>query len=196
MRLQRILPSGFEIVVLFILTVAVLCMGDASLLLSRYRLMNEQVVALVDIGQYVNNYIQAMLDTLDTFAFAPSLTMFVLWGGVGLVTFNVFTRAVSLFKTGAFDLTVSIHYIHPQNFSQLRFWRNILLDFFLKLVSIAGAIGSTIILFTVLLPSGFVLSRVIIYYPTYLSSLLSLSSAIALIWGGMLLMAFFLRLAL
>jgi len=151
MKLQRIIPTWFEAIGLFVLVVLFVLVGSTPQLLEYYGLNNANQV----IKQGAGHAITTGLGRLDGLSFTASAVTFLVWAVVGILCFAIVQALSRVYQEVKEENQVSSsRYIHPNTFARATFWRQVALDFVSIFLSLAILIAGFYLLFAFVLPAA------------------------------------------
>jgi len=125
-RLQRIVPSLYEIVGLLFLAIALLIVGNSQALLKYYGLNSSQQV----IQQSTHTILSHGLGKIDSFSATDRVVTFAIWAFVGILCFSIVQAIGGMYHQFKEDEALSSNqYVHPSTFTRGKFWRSVFFDF-------------------------------------------------------------------
>lgn len=155
-RLIYFLPNGAELIGTTFATFLIVLLGNGKDLLDRYGLSSSSAVVRQNIG----NSFGSGLTKLDSFRFTNGVVTFGIWAIVGLVSLSVLQAILRVSSEVSYDKEVgSSHYVHPNNFSRTKYWRQILLNALFSFGSLLLLVLMAGVYLFAVLPRGFLYAR-------------------------------------
>jgi hypothetical protein len=160
LNLKQLLPTSYELIAGFLLTITIIILANTKQLLSYYGLQSSDNLIKSSAGHAVSDALKA----IDSLSATDGVVTFLIWAVVGILCFGIVEAIGRAYSELKFENDLSSgQYVHPATFTKLKFWRGVFVD------SIALGLGLAVLLVDILaftlflIPLGLAYSRVFLF---------------------------------
>lgn len=184
LHLKQLLPSSYELIGGFFLTLTIIIMANSKQLLNYYGLQSSDHLIKSSAGNAFSN----ALKTLDSLSATDGVVTFLIWAVVGIVCFGIVEAVGRTYSEIKLENDISSRqYIHPATFTKLKFWRGVILDSVTFAFGLAVLLVGVLVFSLFLIPLGLAYSRVFLFDVTVTNALYMLIGLVVTFAGWIVL---------
>jgi hypothetical protein len=148
-KVLKVLPTSFELVALILLDIMIVLLGNSHALLTYFGLQSSNAVLQEGAGAAVTR----SLAHLDSLSLTDQVVTFMIWAGVGIFCYSVVQSIAKVYHEVEFDRELSSsHYVHPATFTKAKFWKQVIIDFAVLMLTVLVVALMVYILLAYVLP--------------------------------------------
>lgn len=159
-NLRQLLPTSYELIGGFFLTIAIIFFANSKQLLNYYGLQSSDNLIKSSAGHVATDF----LKSLDSLSATDGVVTFLIWAVVGIICFGIVEAIARAYSELKFENDLSSRqYVHPATFTKLKFWRGVLVDSLSLGFGLIVLLVSVLVLTLFLIPLGLAYSRVFLF---------------------------------
>lgn len=153
---EDIIPNKLELLLYAILAAVITFFGNFSYFTNQ--LFGTTAGTHQSLGEMFHIFLGDLLMFLDGLSFTATTAVFIFWSLAGIAAFSLLQSMYNTYIEIKNDIRVSVHFLHPRNYSNMRFWFGVLLQMLAHVTTCLFIAVCLLLLAFVLIPVALTLS--------------------------------------